>query len=445
MFAFATISRDVRAIDKKRTIPQSYKFLVARDAVGIIPLYWGKDEYGGLWFASEAKSISHLETIQTFPPGHYLDEACDGVPKRWWNVRDFTNLSLTNTPYTPSSEIRQRLEQSVVDHLLGDVPFGVLLSGGLDSTSIAALAVQHSERRVDDGTKAWYPNIHTFSIGMKGSPDLESAAYAARELGTIHHPFTFTFEEVLANLNKVIYAIETYDTTTIRASIPLYLLGKRLRRSGIKVVLSGEGADELFGGYLYFRSAPGTAEFQKELVSKVELLHKYDCLRANKALAASGVECRVPFLTRSFVEYALSIDPKEKLCSTRIEKAILRDAMKDLLPEGVYLRQKEQFSDGVGYSYIDSLQKFAASKYPKREFAAAAAKYHHNTPRTPEELLYREVFTDSFGKKLDHTVEWGASVACSTHAASKWMSGKIVDPSGRAVAHHSASYERSVM
>lgn len=416
--------------------------LVARDPVGVMPLYIGTDPEGNLCVASELKALVGVcETLADFPPGHVLDSEI-GTPRAYrvpaW--RDFE--AVASTPFR-EDELHAALSAAVRRQLMTDVPWGVLLSGGLDSSLIAALAVKHAASRVEtDGREpAWWPRVHSFAIGLGGSPDLAAAEKTAEAIGTVHHTLTFTEQQGLDALEEVIYHLETYDVTTVRASIPMYLMARRIKAHGIKMVLSGEGSDELFGGYLYFHRAPNPRELHEETVRKLDRLHQYDCLRANKSLAAWGVEGRVPFLDREFVDVAMSFDPGVKMCrdaagAPRVEKWALRHAFRGLLPESILWRQKEQFSDGVGYGWIDRLRSEAERRVSHDDLASAAERFEVNPPLTKEAYWYREIFERSFPHRdAAATVPGGRSIACSTEAALAWESSfrDLADPSGRAV------------
>jgi len=431
---------------------ESQIFIVARDPIGIVPLYYTKREDGSVWYASEMKVLVELNNIykkrglpisliKIFEPGCY---SINGEPhKRYFNHTWNSGKYIKNFN---KNEIREKLEKSVIARLMTDVPFGVLLSGGLDSSIIASLVCKHSKNRIETCEKeeAHWPKIHTFSIGVKGfdSPDLKYAKQVADYLGTIHHEFTFSIEDGINALPEVIKRIETYDTTTIRASTPMFLLARKVKSMGIKMLLSGEGADELFGGYLYFHKAPNPEEFQEETIRKVERLHMYDCLRADKSTMSWGVEIRVPFLETNFVNFVMSIDPEEKMIKNgKMEKQILREAFDwgffsgSYIPSSVLWRQKEQFSDGVGYSWIDNLKKHSESVISDLEMENVKEKYPLNTPRTKEEVMYRNIFVDIFGQDgdVELTVPWEDSIACSTATAFKWdknWKGQA-DPSGR--------------
>ena len=414
-------------------------WLIARDPIGIVPLYTGRDEHGRLYVASEMKALNGVcVDIEVFPPGHFLTRGIE-APAQYYapEWRDYE--AVRNGPAEPL-QLRQALERAVHRHLMTDVPYGVLLSGGLDSSLVAAITARFAARRVedDDRSEAWWPRLHTFAIGLEGSPDVAAAEQVARMLGTAHHAFQFTVQEGLDALGDVIYHIESYDTTTVRASTPMYLLARRIRAMGIKMVLSGEGSDELFGGYLYFHMAPDDREFHDELVRKLDALHLYDCARANKAMAAWGVEARVPFLDREFIDAAMRTAPAAKRPgSGRIEKAILREAGRGLLPDAILWRQKEQFSDGVGYGWIDALKAHAEAAVSDAQMAMAARRYPVNTPTSKEAYLYRSIFERHFaGEAAARLVPGGPSIACSTPTAFRWSQAfaGMNDPSGRAVA-----------
>lgn len=415
------------------------RYLIARDPVGVIPLYQGRDEQGRLWVASEMKALAGVcPEIEVFPPGHYLDSR-DGVV-RPYHENAWTEYSATKGKANDASALRTGLEQAVRRQLMCDVPYGVLLSGGLDSSLVAACAAQFARNRVEDEgrSEAWWPRLHSFAIGLAGSPDLAAARIAADALGTAHHEFHFTVEEGIDALPEVIRHIETYDVTTIRASTPMYLLARRIRAMGIKMVLSGEGADEIFGGYLYFHKAPSAEAFHEETVRKISKLHLYDCLRANKSMAAWGIEARVPFLDLEFLDLAMTIDAEHKRVKPGgMEKAILREAFDGVLPDAIRLRQKEQFSDGVGYGWIDSLRAWANAQVSDEALALAAESFPVNPPATKEALLYRRMFERCYpGDVCAATVPGGPSIACSSAAAIAWdpSFAGAADPSGRAVA-----------
>lgn len=415
------------------------RFVIARDPIGVCPLYWGHDSAGRVCVASEMKALVGVcADVATFPPGHYFDSS-DGKLVRYYEKpwRDYAATEgVTITP----SELREAFENAVHRQLMTDVPYGVLLSGGLDSSLVAACAARFARHRVeeDDQSEAWWPRLHSFAIGLNGSPDLAAAEIAAKSLGTVHHGFEYTFEEGLDALPEVIRHIESYDVTSIRASTPMYLLARRIKAMGVKMVLSGEGSDEIFGGYLYFHKAPNAKEFHEETVRKIDALHLYDCLRANKSMMAWGVEARVPFLDLEFLDVAMSIDAKAKMAGNgRIEKAVLREAFEGALPDAILWRQKEQFSDGVGYGWIDGLKAHAEAQVGDREFAAAAARFPVNPPQTKEAYFYRRIFEQHFpGAACAETIPGGKSIACSSPAAIAWdpAFAKAADPSGRAVA-----------
>lgn len=413
-------------------------YLIARDPIGIIPLYTGYDEEGNLYVSSEAKGIlSECRELKIFPPGHLMTSGMK-EPRAYYH-RPWKDYEAVKEAESSVEQLREALEKSVHSHLMSDVPYGVLLSGGLDSSIVAAVAKKFSARRVDeeDQTEAWWPRLHSFAVGLKESPDLKIAAEASRHIETVHHEFHFTVEQGLDALSDVIRHLETYDVTTIRASVPMYLMARKIRAMGIKMVLSGEGADEIFGGYLYFHAAPGPREFHEETVRKLERLHYYDCLRANKSMMAWGVETRVPFLDRNFLDTAMSLNPKDKMISgdRKIEKRILREAFQDYLPDSVLWRQKEQFSDGVGYSWIDGLKDFAEKEISDKLTAKAPFRFPYNTPETKEAYLYRSIFEKYFpSEAVLHTVPGGKSAACSTDEAFRWLAEKgMNDPSGRAM------------
>ncbi len=414
-------------------------WLIARDPVGIVPLYTGRDEHGRLYVASEMKALSGIcVDIEIFPPGHFQTRSM-AMPAPFY-APAWREFEAVRHGAAEPFALRQALERAVHRHLMTDVPYGVLLSGGLDSSLVAAITARFAARRVedDDRSDAWWPRLHTFAIGLEGSPDVAAAQKVADRLGTAHHAFHFTAQEGLDALADVIYHVETYDVTTVRASIPMYLLARRIRAMGIKMVLSGEGSDELFGGYLYFHMAPDDREFHEELVRKLDALHLYDCARANKAMAAWGVEARVPFLDREFIDVAMHTAPSAKRPGGgRIEKAILREAGRGLLHDEILWRQKEQFSDGVGYGWIDALKAHAEAVVSDAQFAMAARRYPVNTPTSKEAYLYRSHFERRFpGDAVARLVPGGPSIACSTPTAFRWSKAfaDMNDPSGRAVA-----------
>ena len=413
-------------------------YLIGRDHIGIIPLYMGYDECGNFYVASEMKALTPVcKSVQEFPPGHYLWSK-DGELKRYYQ-RDWMEFDSVKDNVTDKLALRDALEDAVKRQLMCDVPYGVLLSGGLDSSIISAVTKRFAARRVEDDGKseAWWPQLHSFAVGLKGSPDLSAAQKVADHLGTIHHEITFTVQEGIDALRDVIYHLETYDVTTIRASTPMYLMARFIKAMGIKMVLSGEGSDELFGGYLYFHKAPDAKEFHEETVRKLSQLHMYDCLRANKSMAAWGVEGRVPFLDKEFIDVAMRLNPKDKMCGNgKIEKHILREAFEHYLPKEVAWRQKEQFSDGVGYSWIDSLKVHVDNEVSDLMFEAAAFRFPVNTPLTKEAYFYRAIFDEHFPlESAARCVPYGKSVACSTPKALEWDEKfkLMADPSGRAV------------
>lgn len=414
-------------------------YFVARDHMGIIPLYYGYDVRGTFYVASELKALEgYCSQIEVFPPGHYLDSR-EGVIKRWYK-RDWMSYENVKENETSIDDLRKALEAAVKRQLMSDVPYGVLLSGGLDSSVISAIAKIYSGKRVESGKEdetAWWPQLHSFAVGLKGAPDLKAAQKVAEHIGTVHHEINYTVQEGLDAIRDVIYFLETYDVTTVRASTPMYLLSRVIRSMGIKMVLSGEGADELFGGYLYFHKAPDAKSFHEETVRKLSKLYLYDCLRANKSLAAWGVEGRVPFLDYEFIDVAMRLNPKDKMAGNgKMEKWVVRKAFENLLPEEIAWRQKEQFSDGVGYNWIDSLKAVTAEKVTDDMMAAAAQRFPTNTPMNKEEYYYRMIFEEHFPSDTSaRTVPSVPSVACSTPEALAWDKSfrNLNDPSGRAV------------
>ena len=415
------------------------EFLIARDPIGVIPLYIGYDNDGKVYVASELKALEgQCDRYEPFLPGHYYWSR-EGEMKRYYQ-RDWMRYEAVKDNPASVQAIHDALEDAVRRQLMSDVPYGVLLSGGLDSSVISAIAEKYSEMRIEDGsrTKAYWPRLHSFAVGLKGAPDLAKARLVADHIGTVHHEINYTIQEGLDAIRDVIYFIETYDVTTVRASTPMYLLARVIKSMGIKMVLSGEGADEIFGGYLYFHKAPDARAFHEETVRKLSKLHLYDCLRANKSLSAWGVEGRVPFLDKEFLDVAMRTNPAAKMCpGTTIEKRIVREAFADLLPEAVAWRQKEQFSDGVGYSWIDTLKEITASAVTDEQMAHAAERFPINPPQNKEEYYYRSIFAEHFpSESAARSVPSEASVACSTAIALEWdasFKGKN-DPSGRAVA-----------
>ncbi len=413
-------------------------WVIGRDPMGIVPLYVGTRPDGSLAVASEMKALVGIcTTVRLFPPGH-IQTSRDAAPVCWYTRDWMDHDAVPDTPVDPSV-IREALADAVRSHLMGDVPYGVLLSGGLDSSVVSALAASMADARVESGgtERAWWPRLHSFSIGLEGSPDLAAAQTVADALGTAHHGFTFTIQEGLDALRDVIWHTETYDVTTIRASTPMMLMARRIKAMGVKMVLSGEGSDEIFGGYLYFHKAPDPRAFHEETVRKLGDLHLYDCNRANKAMSAFGVEARVPFLDRDFLDVAMRVPAAQKMCGPgRIEKHVLREAFQGWIPDPVLWRQKEQFSDGVGYHWIDALKDHARSSVSDRQLAEAAERFPIGTPSTPEAYLYRALFEDCFPlASAAACVPSGPSVACSSPAAIAWdpsFAGNA-DPSGRAV------------
>ena len=425
---------------------QKNDYLIARDPVGIIPLYMGYDEEGKHYVASEMKALTTVcKQIEIFPPGHYYNGS-EGKLIKYYNP-DWKKYENTRTDLD-KNEIKISLEDAVHRQLMSDVPYGVLLSGGLDSSIISALAARYSRKRIEenDSKDAWWPRLHSFSVGLEGAPDLKAAKVVADYIGSVHHEMTFTVQEGLDALRDVIYHIETYDVTTIRASTPMYLLARKIKSMGVKMVLSGEGADEIFGGYLYFHKAPNAKEFHAETLRKIEKLHMYDCLRANKSMAAWGVECRVPFLDLEFLNTAMHVDAEKKMIKEgKMEKHILRDAFTDCLPETLVWRQKEQFSDGVGYNWIDSLKAHTEAQVSDAQMKTASFRFSVNTPLTKEAYFYRHIFDEVFpGESPAQTVPGGATVACSTAEAIAWDESfqNNQDPSGRAMkAVHNDAYK----
>jgi asparagine synthase (glutamine-hydrolysing) len=414
------------------------EYLVARDPIGVIPLYIGKDAQGHICVASELKALEGICTeYEPFLPGHFLSSRSGHIER--WYTRDWFKYEAVKDNKADIKELHDALEAAVKRQLMCDVPYGVLLSGGLDSSVISAIAKKNAARRVetDDQQEAWWPRLHSFAVGLKGAPDLAKAREVADHIGTVHHEINYTVQEGLDAIRDVIYFIETYDVTTVRASTPMYLLARVIRSMGIKMVLSGEGADEVFGGYLYFHKAPDAQAFHEETVRKLSKLHLYDCLRANKSLAAWGVEGRVPFLDKEFLDVAMRLNPEAKMCPGReIEKRVVREAFADMLPESVAWRQKEQFSDGVGYSWIDSLKEITAAAVSDEQMAHAAERFPINTPMNKEEYYYRSIFEEHFpSASAAKCVPSVPSVACSTAEALKWDASfsKLNDPSGRAV------------
>ena len=415
------------------------EFLIARDPIGVIPLYIGYDNDGKVYVASEMKALEgNCDRYEVFLPGHYYSSR-EGKMTRYYK-RDWMEYDAVKDNGASVQDIHDALEAAVKRQLMSDVPYGVLLSGGLDSSVISAVAEKFSEHRIEDdsASRAWWPRLHSFAVGLKGAPDLAKAKMVADHIGTVHHEINYTIQEGLDAIRDVIYFIETYDVTTVRASTPMYLLARVIKSMGIKMVLSGEGADEVFGGYLYFHKAPNAKAFHEETVRKLSKLYLYDCLRANKSLSAWGVEGRVPFLDKEFLDVAMRTNPEAKMCPGKtIEKKIVREAFADMLPEAVAWRQKEQFSDGVGYSWIDTLKQITADQVSDEQMAHAAERFPINPPRNKEEYYYRSIFAEHFpSDSAAKTVPSVPSVACSTAEALAWDESfmNLNDPSGRAVA-----------
>ena len=422
------------------------EYLIARDHMGIIPLYMGWDKHGTFYISSELKALEGVcNKIEIFPPGHFMSSKDNKLVK--WYDRDWMNFDHIKDNNTSIDDLQVALENAVHRQLMSDVPYGVLLSGGLDSSITSALAKKYSKNRIEsnDVKSAWYPQLHSFAVGLKGSPDLIAAQKVADHIDSIHHEITFTVQEGLDAIRDVIYHLETYDVTTIRASTPMYLMARVIKSMGIKMVLSGEGADEIFGGYLYFHKAPDSKEFHEETVRKLDKLYQYDCLRANKSLAAWGIEGRVPFLDKEFIDVAMRINPKDKMItSEKMEKWVLRKSFEKYLPESVAWRQKEQFSDGVGYDWIDSLKDLVNEKVSDDMFKNAKFTFPFQTPMSKEEYYYRSIFEDHFPSETSATtVPSVPSVACSTPIALEWDKAfkNLNDPSGRSVSNvHNDSY-----
>lgn len=414
------------------------KYLVGRDHIGIIPLYQGYDEHGNYYVASEMKALVPVcKTISEFPPGSYYSSD-DSEPVRYYQ-RDWMEYAAVQGNLTNKEDLTKALEDAVKRQLMTDVPYGVLLSGGLDSSITSAVAKRFAAMRIEDDeqSQAWWPQLHSFAIGLEDAPDLKAAREVAEKLGTVHHEMTYTVQEGLDAIRDVIYHIETYDVTTIRASTPMFLLARKIKAMGIKMVLSGEGADEIFGGYLYFHKAPNAKEFHEETVRKLLALNMFDCARANKSLAAWGVEGRVPFLDKEFIDVAMRLNPEDKMCGNgKMEKHILRECFEHYLPESIAWRQKKQFSDGVGYNWIDSLKAQAEEKVTIQQLETAAFKFPYNTPTTKEGYVYREIFSELFPlESAAKCVPGGPSVACSSATAIEWDESfkNNADPSGRAI------------
>jgi asparagine synthase (glutamine-hydrolysing) len=423
-------------------------YLIARDHMGIIPLYIGWDAVGMFYVASELKALEGVCTkIEAFPPGHYIYSKAGVEPIRWYN-REWKDFDAVKDNVSDIAVLRKALEDAVHRQLMSDVPYGVLLSGGLDSSIISAIAKKYASTRVENGntSEAWWPQLHSFAVGLENAPDLIAARKVADHIGTIHHEIHYTIQEGVDAVRDVIYFLETYDVTTVRASTPMYLLSRVIKSMGIKMVLSGEGADEIFGGYLYFHKAPNAREFHEETVRKLEKLYLYDCLRANKSLAAWGVEGRVPFLDKEFMDVAMRLNPEDKMAKNgKMEKWIIRKAFEDMLPESIVWRQKEQFSDGVGDGWIDSLKQIALDKVSDEDMLNSAERFPLNPPMNKEEYHYRSIFEEHFpSETAASTVPSVPSVACSTPAALEWDESfkKMNDPSGRAVKSvHNESYK----
>jgi len=421
-------------------------YLIARDHMGIIPLYTGYDAEGNFYVASEMKALMPIcKTVSEFPPGHILDSRVGEL--QCYYKRNWQDYAAIKDNTTSTTKIREALEESVKSHLMTDVPYGVLLSGGLDSSLISAITQKFAARRIEENdlSEAWWPKVHSFACGLEGSPDLIAAKTVADSIGTIHHSVVFTEQEGIDALKEVIYHLETYDVTTIRASTPMYLMARKIKAMGIKMVLSGEGADEIFGGYLYFHKAPNAQAFHEELNRKLDRLHKFDCLRANKSMSAWGIEARVPFLDKHFMDVAMRINPEDKLCGNgKMEKAILRESFEGYLPKEILWRQKEQFSDGVGYSWIDGLKAHVETLVTDQQLENAHIRFPVNTPDNKEGYYYRTVFEEKYPlATAADCVMGGKSVACSTVEALAWDESfqNNADPSGRAVLSvHNESY-----
>ncbi|KAF8679166.1 hypothetical protein HU200_045932 [Digitaria exilis] len=433
----------------------SSSFMAARDAIGVTPLYigWGID--GTVWISSEMKALhDECEHFDIFPPGHLYSSTSGFTFRQWYNP-PWYDETIPSTPYNPAA-LREAFEKAVTKRLMTDVPFGVLLSGGLDSSLVAAVAARHmsatTTKNAGGNDHGWGTKLHSFCVGLVGSPDLKAAREVADYLGTHHHEFHFTVQDGIDAIEDVIYHTETYDVTTIRASTPMFLMSRKIKSLGVKMVISGEGSDEIFGGYLYFHKAPDKDEFHRETCRKIKALHQYDCLRANKATSAWGLEARVPFLDKEFINVAMDIDPEWKMVRPdlgRIEKWVLRKAFEveghPFLPKHILYRQKEQFSDGVGYSWIDGLKAHAASNVTDKMLSNAKFIFPHNTPTTKEAYYYRMIFERLFPEKpAILTVPGGPSVACSTAKAIEWDAqwSANPDPSGRAaLGVHLSAYQ----
>jgi asparagine synthase (glutamine-hydrolysing) len=435
IFAFALYDVDQQA------------YFIARDHMGIIPLYMGWDAEGTFYVASELKALEGVCTkIELFPPGHYWSSK-DAQPVKWYQ-RDWVDYEAVKDNTTSIEQLQDALADAVHRQLMSDVPYGVLLSGGLDSSITSALAKKFAAKRIESGDtqSAWWPQLHSFSVGLEGSPDLAAAQKVAEHIGTVHHEIKFTIQEGLDAIKDVIYHLETYDVTTVRASTPMFLMARAIKSLGIKMVLSGEGADELFGGYLYFHKAPSAKDFHEETVRKLQKLHQYDCLRANKSLAAWGIEGRVPFLDKEFIDVAMRLNPKDKMITKdRMEKWVVRKAFEEYLPESVAWRQKEQFSDGVGYRWIDTLKEVVAEAVSDTQMENAHFRFPIQPPQNKEEFYYRSIFESHFPSDAAAlSVPSVPSVACSTPVALAWDAAfqNMNDPSGRAVAKvHQEAYK----
>lgn len=422
-------------------------FFIARDHMGIVPLYYGFDNHNQFFVASELKALEgKCSIIKTFPPGHYIYSKEGLEPKKWYS-RDWEEFDKVKNNQSDTVKLKKALENAVYRQLMSDVPYGVLLSGGLDSSIVSAITKKFAAKRVESHNKesAWYPQLHSFSVGLEGSPDLIAAKIASEHIGTIHHEINFTVQEGLDALSDVIYYLETYDVTSIRASTPMYLMARAIKSMGIKMVLSGEGSDEMFGGYLYFHKAPNAKEFHEENVRKLSKLYLYDNLRANKSMAAWGIEARVPFLDKEFLDVAMRLNPEDKMIKNgKIEKWILRDTFQDYLPKEIAWRQKEQFSDGVGYAWIDSLKEMVDKKISDEQLTNSASRFPINPPLSKEEYYYRSLFEEHFPSNTAAlTVPYAKSVACSSPQALLWDESfqNVNDPSGRAVANvHNKAY-----
>ena len=415
-------------------------YLIARDHIGIIPLYTGYDEHGNFYVSSEMKALAGVcKTISEFPPGHYLWSKEGKITKYY--KRDWMEYDNVKDNTSDLEELKVAFEKAVKSHMMSDVPYAVLLSGGLDSSLVSAVAAQYVAKRVEDEDKtdAWWPRLHSFAVGLEGAPDLKAAKKVADMIGTVHHEIHFTIQEGLDAIRDVIYHLETYDTTTIRAATPMYLMTRKIKAMGIKMVLSGEGSDEIFGGYLYFHKAPNAKEFHEETVRKLDRLHMFDCARANKATSAWGVEARVPFLDKNFIDVAMRLNPHDKMClDGKMEKWILRKAFDngDTLPAEVLWRQKEQFGDGVGYSWIDSIRDFVENEVSDQQLATSEFRFPVNTPDTKEGYYYRTIFESYFPQEsAARCVPGGKSIACSTVEALEWDESfkNNADPSGRSM------------